>query len=117
MVNVIWRLPMSDPSDPGLDPGPEPGALRFLRLLVTTLTGVMIVGVVVVVYLLVTRLGDRGPVLPDSITLPDGSTPLAVTAGPGWYAVVTDDGTILVYDATSGALRQTVEIDTAPADE
>ena len=70
----------------------------------------MIVGVVVVVYLLVTRLSDSGPVLPDSITLPDGTTPLAVTAGPGWYAVVTEDDRILVFDATSGRLRQTVTI-------
>lgn len=91
---------------------PEPGNLRLLRLLVTTLMVVMILGVLVIVGLLVTRLSaDRTPPLPDQIALPDGARALAVTAGPGWYAVVTQDQRILIFDATSGSLRQSVEIE------
>lgn len=102
---------MNDPLPDASDAAPEPGNLRALRLLVTTLTVVMILGVVVVVGLLVTRLSDKTPPLPDQIALPAGARALAVTAGPGWYAVVTQDQRILIFDATSGRLRQTVEIE------
>jgi len=102
---------MTDPLPEPDDAAPEPGHLRLLRLLVTTLTAVMIVGVVVVVGLLVTRLSNDTPPLPDTITLPGGAKTQAVTMGPGWYAVVTDDQRILIFDATSGELRQTVEIE------
>lgn len=102
---------MTEPLPHSDDAAPEPGGLRLLRLLVTTLTVVMIVGLVVVVGLLVTRLSDKTPPLPDQIDLPDGAKALAVTMGPGWYAVVTQDQRILIFDATSGKLRQTVEIE------
>ena len=102
---------MTEPLPQSDDALPEPGHLRLLRLLVTTLTAVMIVGLVVVVGLLVTRLSDKTPPLPDQIALPEGARALAVTMGPGWYAVVTQDQRILIFDATSGKLRQTVEIE------
>ena len=88
----------------------EPANLKFLRLLVTTLTAVMIVGVIVVIALLVTRLRDTGPTLPDQIALPDGAVATAFTQGDGWYAVVTDDNRILIYNAISGALRQEITV-------
>ena len=102
---------MTDPLPETDDAAPEPGHLRLLRLLVTTLTAVMIVGVVVVVALLVTRLSDDTPALPEAITLPGDAEAQAVTMGPGWYAVVTTDQRILIFDATTGELRQTVEIE------
>lgn len=77
------------------------------------LTVTMIVGVIVVVAVLVIRLPQAmraGPALPSGITLPDGVGAQAVTLGRGWYAVVTDDDRILIYDAASGALRQEVAI-------
>ncbi|MGA0923961.1 MAG: DUF6476 family protein [Lutimaribacter sp.] len=91
----------------------EPANLKFLRLLVTTLTAIMIVGVLVVIALLVTRLRDTGPSLPAEITLPDGARATAFTQGQGWYAVVTEDNRLLVFNRTSGALVQEVAI-TAP---
>ena len=91
----------------------EPANLKFLRLLVTTLTAIMIVGVLVVIALLVTRLRDTGPSLPAEITLPDGARATAFTQGQGWYAVVTEDNRLLVFNRTSGALVQEVVI-TAP---
>lgn len=71
----------------------------------------MIVGLVVVVALIVIRLNDDGPTMPDQIVLPDGVTATALTIGQGWWAVVTDDGRILIYDQVTGALKQTVQID------
>jgi len=91
----------------------EPANLKFLRLLVTTLTAIMIVGVLVVIALLVTRLRDTGPSLPAEITLPDRARATAFTQGQGWYAVVTEDNRLLVFNRTSGALVQEVAI-TAP---
>ncbi len=82
-----------------------------MRVLVTVLTVVMIGGVVVVVGLLVTRLSNDTPTLPDEIVLPDGAKVQAVTIGNGWYAIVTEDQRILIYDKTTGALKQTVTLD------
>ena len=95
-------------------PEPRPideGLLRFLKLLVTVLTGVMIVGVVVVIFLLVTRFTSQPPALPDRITLPDGATASAFTQGDQWFAVVTDDNRILIYDRVTGQLQQEVTVE------
>ncbi|NNE54219.1 MAG: hypothetical protein HKN30_17670 [Sulfitobacter sp.] len=101
---------MNDP-DPQADPeAPEPANLRFLRRLVTLLTAVMICGVLVVIGLLVTRLGRDTVPLPAQITLPDGAEARAFTQGPDWYAIVTSDDRILIYDRLTGKLRQTVQI-------
>jgi len=89
---------------------PEPPNLRFLRRLVTLLTAVMIGGLVLITSLLVIRFSQTGPVLPEEITLPDGTTPLAYTQGETWYAVVTTDDRILIFDRLTGALRQTITI-------
>lgn len=78
--------------------------------MVTVLTTVMIFGVVIVIGLLVTRLGRDTPVLPAEITLPDGATATAFTQAADWYAVVTDDNRILIFDRMTGALRQTVVV-------
>ncbi len=85
--------------------------MRFLRLLVTGLTGIMIVGLVVVVALIVIRLNDDGPTMPDQIVLPDGVSANAVTIGQGWWAVVTDDNRILIFDQMTGALKQSIPIE------
>ena len=86
-------------------------------MLVTTLTAVMICGVVVIVALLVIRFSPQsarapGPGLPDQITLPAGAQAVAITAAGDWYAVVTESNEILIFDQATGALRQTVKIDT-----
>ena len=85
--------------------------VRTLRRLVTVLTVVMICGVLVVVGLLVTRLRDRPPALPDEIALPDGAAATAFTQGDTWFAVVTDQNEILIFDRLTGALRQTVVVE------
>lgn len=89
----------------------EPANLRFLRRLVTVLTVVMICGVLVVIALLVTRLNREATILPDAIALPEGARALAFTQGGDWYAVVTTDNRIFVFDRLTGALRQTLVVE------
>lgn len=104
---------MDDPSDTQADM-PEPPSLRFLRVLVTVLTGVMIAGVILIITLLVIRFRDTGPQLPEDLTLPAGVTAQAVTFGTGWVAVVTQDNRILIFDRITGRMTQDVAI-TAPS--
>lgn len=74
----------------------------------------MILGVVVIIGLLVTRFsGTQDVAFPEVIDLPEGVSATAITRGQGWYAVVTTDDDILIFDAATGALRQTVRIQTA----
>ena len=90
----------------------DPGTVKYLRLLVTILTATMVLGFLVIVVLFVIRFSDAfGPKLPNTITLPDGSSPQAFTQGGDWYAVVTDDNQILIFDRESGELRQTITIE------
>ncbi|WP_417267285.1 DUF6476 family protein [Celeribacter baekdonensis] len=103
---------MSDPIE--LDPKDMAG-LTLLRRLVTGLLVVMICGFLVLIGLLVTRFPDMNAPstpaisfdLPETITLPKGATATAFTRGDDWVAIVTDDA-IMIYDAETGALRQTV---------
>ena len=102
-----------------MDGTPDQGevrSLKLLRVLVTVLTSVMIVGFLVLIALLVTRFpgGPSAPPLPGEIALPEGVTARAFTQGTDWYAVVTDGDEILVYDRATGLLRQRIRI--APAD-
>ena len=94
-----------------IDRGPvSEGNLRFLKVLVTTLTLTMIGGLIAIFTLLVIRFPTPGGlVLPEAVDLPDGITADAVTFGPDWIAVVSDDQ-ILMFDRASGDLRQTVDL-------
>tara|TARA_R110000796_G_scaffold41381_8_gene102382 strand:+ start:1825 stop:2109 length:285 start_codon:yes stop_codon:yes gene_type:complete len=94
---------MTDPS--------EPPNIKFLRRLVTVLTATMIFGLLVVIGLLVIRFSSKSPDLPKAISMPAGEKALAFTQGPDWYAVVTQDNQILIYDRMTGKLRQTVNIE------
>ncbi len=73
----------------------------------------MIIGLLAIVAMLVIRFTAEPapPGLPDSIALPEGTSAIAFTRGPGWYAVVTGDNRILIFDAGSGTLRQTIALD------
>jgi hypothetical protein len=85
--------------------------LTFLRRLVTLLTLTMIGGIIVLVTLIFIRFqGEAQPMsLPKSITLPDGARPVAFTQTPEWYAIITDDHHIMVFDI-NGALFQTIKV-------
>ena len=88
--------------------GVLPPGLKFLKALVIVLTLTMIGGVITVVGLLVTRMPQmaRAPVLPEALTLPQGTQAAAVTAGNGWFAVVTTDDRILIYDRNGEMLQE-----------
>ena len=86
--------------------------LRYLKWLVTSLTVVMILGFLTIVALFVMRFTEMNRVeLPDSVTLPDGSTATAFTKGEGWFAVVTAENEILIYSRVTGNLRQRIQIE------
>lgn len=107
---IEWVGNMDELSEPdhGQD---EPANLKFLRRLVTVLTAVMILGLVVLISLVVIRLQTPALSLPDALVLPQGETAQSYTQGRGWFAVVTDNNLILIYDAQTGDLRQTVTIE------
>jgi len=93
------------------DNGSLPPQLIFLKRLVTALGVVMIAGFLVLIAALVIRLNADPLPLPERITLPEGVTATAFTQGTDWFAVVTSDNRILIYDRTTSALRQEVAID------
>lgn len=112
-----------DRSSAGPAPGPGGGAgggagalppdLRLLKHLVTGLTAVLVIGLITIIALLVIRLPAalEPPLpLPETILLPQGARPYAVTQGRSWVAVITDDDRILIYDPRSGALMQETRI-------
>lgn len=70
----------------------------------------MIGGVLLIIVLIVIRFYDSPPSLPQTIELPDGASATAFTQGDGWYAVVTSDNTILIFDRITGKLRQSITI-------
>jgi hypothetical protein len=99
--------------DPDLPPAPdaqEPANLKFLRRLVTVLTATMIGGVLLIIGLIVIRFYDVPPPLPDTLALPDGAEAISFTQGPDWYAVVTNDNRILIFDRVTGTLKQSIQI-------
>jgi len=86
--------------------------VKYLRLLVTILTATMVIGFIVIVALFVTKFSDAfAPKLPDTITMPDGTEAAAFTQGGDWYAIVTTDDQILIFDRDTGLLRQTIDLE------
>ncbi len=89
--------------------------LTLMRRLVTSLLVVMILGFLLLIGLLVTRFPSMNtPVsfdFPENITLPDGAQAQNFTRGADWIAIVTTNDEILIFDATTGDLRQTVVIE------
>mgnify|MGYP000120819141 FL=1 len=101
---------MSDTPE-GIDEAVDPSLVRFLKILVSTLAGVMIVGLVAVIYLLVIRLNADVPELPSRIVLPEGVKAQAFTQGENWYAVVTEDNRILVFSRDGKTIVQEIMVE------
>jgi hypothetical protein len=101
---------MQDPELPQEPDTQEPANLKFLRRLVTVLTATMIGGVLLIIGLIVIRFYDVPPPLPDTLSLPGGAQAISFTQGPDWYAVVTTDNQILIFDRVTGSLKQSIEI-------
>lgn len=88
----------------------DPSLVRYLKILVTALAGVMIVGFVTLISLLVIRLQADLPPLPERISLPQGLKAQAYTQGENWYAVVTEDNRILIYALDGTTLLQDITV-------
>jgi len=88
-----------------------PSQLRWLKRLVTALAGVMILGFLVLIAALVIRLSANPLPLPERIVLPEGTSAVAFTQGTDWFAVVTDDDRILIYDRATGQQRQEIAVE------
>lgn len=81
--------------------------------MVTVLMVVMMVGIVGILGLIWHRYSKAQAPLPEVITLPDGATATAYTQGVDWYAVVTGDNRILIFDRGTGKLRQEIAVEPA----
>ncbi|MFS4437885.1 DUF6476 family protein [Paracoccaceae bacterium GXU_MW_L88] len=104
--------------DDSLHDMPEPPRLKFLRRLVTVLTLSLIGMVITIAVLFVLKFQEikvgGAPMLPESITLPDGESAEAITMGSGWSGVVTRDASgverIRIF-GPDGVETQVVEIE------
>ncbi len=98
------------------DEAPDPGLLRFLKILVFSLAGTMIIGLIVLVGLFVMRFppapGTPAGAFPTEIALPAGEKAAALTRGPDWLAVVTESGRLLIFSLDGVRLLQEVRIAT-----
>lgn len=83
-----------------------------MKRLVVVLTSVMILGLIVIIGLLVTRIGMApAPLaLPEQITLPEGARVEALTLARNWVVVLTDGGEVLLYDRRDGRLRHEISL-------
>ncbi|PID37251.1 MAG: hypothetical protein CR993_01290 [Rhodobacterales bacterium] len=93
------------------DPIPEENAqlVRYLKTLVTTLTATMIAGFIVLITVIVMRFQQEGTVpLPENVTLPEGAVAIAVTRGPDFLLVVTQDERIFLLNLDGEVTREIV---------
>ncbi len=93
----------------------DASVVRYLKTLVTALTVTMIAGFIVLIVVIVMRFNATGTVpLPEAIALPAGVAATAITRGPDWLGIVTDDGRILIYALDGETLRQEITLSPAP---
>lgn len=82
--------------------------------MVMVLTITITVGFIIIVVLFILKFGSIGKVdrvqLPERIILPSGTVPEAFTVGRSWYAVITEDDEILIFDKTTDEILKTIAI-------
>lgn len=76
----------------------------------TVLMLVMIFGIIGILGLIWHRYSKAQAPLPEVITLPDGARASAYTQGSDWYAVVTEEDVILIFDRATGRLRKSIDV-------
>ena len=86
-----------------------PRNLRSLQRLVTLLTVSMIVGILTIAALLAFKLRSENINFPQTLTLPDGTKPIAFTQTKDWYSVITDANEILIYK-NDGTLIKSITV-------
>jgi hypothetical protein len=66
----------------------------------------MIVGFVTIVCVFVINFRKSHSLIPATLELPDDIIPIAYTQTRNWYAIVTDDDEILIFDNTGNEIQQ-----------
>ena len=89
----------------------DPANIRFLRILVTTLTITMIAGIIIIIALLAIKLQPSTIEIPQNINLPRNSNAISYSQGSDWIAVTTSNDQILIFDSPTGKIRQTITVD------
>ena len=109
---MMTVISLKGASDMTLPPDLPPPEVRLIKRLVVVLTSVMILGLIVIVGLLVTRLGMApAPLaLPDSIDLPENTRVEALTLSDRWIIVLSREGEALFYDRASNELRHRIAL-------
>ena len=82
-----------------------PRNLRFLQRLVTLLTVSMILGILTIAALLAFKLRSENINFPQTLTLPDGTKPIAFTQTKDWYSIITEANEILIYKNDGTLIR------------
>ena len=86
-----------------------PRNLRFLQRLVTLLTVSMILGILTIAALLAFKLRSENINFPQTLTLPDGTKPIAFTQTKDWYSIISETNEILIYK-NDGTLIKSITI-------
>ena len=86
-----------------------PRNLRFLQRLVTLLTLSMIVGILTIAALLAFKLRSENINFSQTLTLPNGTKPIAFTQTKDWYSIITEENEILIY-RNDGTLIRTITV-------
>ena len=90
---------------------PDPGLLRYLKILVSALAVTMVVGLIVLIGLFVMRFPNTPAPFPREIALPQGVTASAITRSADWLAIVTQDGRLLIFSPDGQKLLQEIRVD------
>ena len=69
----------------------------------------MIIGILTIAALLAFKLGSENTNFPQTLTLPDGTEPVAFTQTKDWYSIITDANEILIY-RNDGTLIRSIRI-------
>ena len=86
-----------------------PQNLRFLQRLVTLLTVSMILGILTIAALLAFKLRSENINFPQTLTLPDGTKPIAFTQTKDWYSIISETNEILIYK-NDGTLIKSITV-------
>ena len=65
----------------------------------------MILGILTIAALLAFKLRSENINFPQTLTLPDGTKPIAFTQTKEWYSVITDADQILIYKNDGTLIR------------
>tara|TARA_B100001758_G_C18348770_1_gene578552 strand:+ start:286 stop:621 length:336 start_codon:yes stop_codon:yes gene_type:complete len=83
-----------------------PPSIKLLKLLVTVLACVMIIGFIIIVSLFVLNFQKSHVSIPVTLELQNGVKPIAYTKTKDWYAIVTDEHEILIYDNSGNRIQK-----------